>query len=194
MNDIGPANIASNNVPFRASTVVNINDQKVLVEQCFSWSKRFVLPGSGTESGTKYIAIDFSSVDADKIVVILPVAFAAHGAGPVFIDFFANPTFTGGTVWAGANRNANASNMNPQTIVKYLALADVSNQGVKQPAELMIPSDGVSAVSSFGGQTQESLVLIANKSIKYMFKLVNQENVAANCTFAMSVFEALEDI
>lgn len=173
---------------YGALTTVDLNSQKVFRNAAFSWSKRFTLASSATQ----YIIIDPTALSTDKTLVILPVFFQGFGAGPIFVDLHANPTYSNEVEWTASNRDGR-SVTTPETKVYYIGTAtNVTDEGPKLAPEFMIPSNGVPAVSSFGGQTKDDLILIANPAVKYMFKLDNQESNAATCVFAMSVFEATE--
>lgn len=174
---------------FGAITTVDINSQKVFRDAAFSWSRRFTIGASGTVN----IIIDPTGILSDKTGVVLPVSFSAFGAGPINIDLYFGAIFTAetGTLWSGGNRDNRSSTM-PNTIVTFNPT--VTNDGVKTPFEFMVPSDGVPAVASFGGQTKDDLIFIPRTDGKYMFRLINTEANAASCVFAMTIFEATKGV
>lgn len=167
---------------FGAVPVVALANEKVLQGVTFSWAKRFTLAGLATAN----IVIDTSNVDVEKLVVVLPLSFQAIGGGPIFIDLHVDvDSDEDGTKWDGVNRN-NVIGGDPQTVVRLNPT--LNDPGVKTPSEFMIPSDGIAAVATVGGQTRDDLVFNALKT-KYMLKVMNQENVAVDLTLAMSIFE-----
>lgn len=171
--------------PFAAITTVDINSQKVFKDVAFSWSKRFTVGASATVD----IVIDPTGIAADRVAVVLPVAFTAFGAGPLNIDlYFGTDSDEDGTLWDGGNRD-NTSATAPKATVRLNPT--VNSVGVKTPFEFMVPSDGVPAVSSFGGQAKDDLIFIARKDGKYMFRIVNTEANAASCLFSVTIFEAI---
>ena len=178
--------IAAFGFEFGAITTVDINSQKVFRDAAFSWSKRFTIGASGAVN----IIIDPQAI-APKIGVVLPVSFSAFGAGPINIDLYFGSVFTAatGTIWTGGNRD-NRSSTTPNTIVTFDPT--VTDDGAKTPFEFMVPSDGVPAIASFGGQTKDDLIFIPRLDGKYMFRLINTEANVANCVFAMTIFEAIE--
>lgn len=171
---------------FGAQTTVDITSEKVFRDMSFAWSKRFALAGLGSAD----IVIDPTNIPEGKTFVILPIAFVAVGAGPIFIDTYAGTDADNdGTLWAGANRD-NRSSTTPDTIIRLNP--NINNVGMLLPSELMIPSNGQAAVASFGGQSKNDQIIVGRTDIKYMFRFSNQENTVANCSFAMTAFEALE--
>lgn len=168
--------------PFGAIPGITIENAKVMEGITFSWAKRFTIAISGTAN----IVINTTTVDANKLVVVLPLSFQAIGGGPVFIDMYlGTDSDENGTLWEGINRN-HAIGGSPQTTVRLNPT--INDDGAKLSPEFMIPSNGTPAVSTIGGQTSEDLVFNALKN-KYMLRLVNQEAAAINLTMAMSVFE-----
>ena len=179
-------NLAKTYFEFGAQTTVDINSEKVFRDMSFAWSKRFALVGLDSAD----IIIDPTGIPAGKIFVILPIAFVAVGAGPIFIDTYAGTDANGdGTLWSGTNRD-NRSSTTPDTVIRLNPT--INDDGILLPSELMIPSNGTAAVASFGGQSKDDQIIIGRTDIKYMFRLTNQENVVANCSFAMTAFEAIE--
>lgn len=171
------------NFKYGAKTIVDINSQKVFEGVCFSWSRRFVLPSSGDVP----IVVDPTGISGEKSSVVLPTKFVAVGGGPIFIDlYFGTDSDEDGTLWAGGNRDNNLTTA-PETTVRFDPT--INDYGTKTPFETMIPSNGVSAVASFGGQSLESLIFRARTDGKYTFRVLNQEATAVNCLFAMTVFE-----
>lgn len=177
------------NFEFDAITTVDINSQKVFRDVVFSWGKRFVCPSSAVGGGIFDILIDPTGIDADRVVVMLPVSFTAFGAGPIFVDLYANPTVTAATgiIQSGSNRD-NRSTTLPKAVITFDPI--VTAPGAKLPPEFMIPSDGVPAVSSFGGEVKDDLIFIANRNVKYMFRLINQEANPSDCAISLTMFEA----
>lgn len=179
-------NAAAFGFEFRAITTVDINSQKVFRDAAFSWSKRFSIGASATVD----IVIDPTGIPSNKIGVVLPVSFLAFGAGPINVDlYFGTDADEDGTLWTGGNRD-NRSSTTPDTEIRLSPT--INSVGTKTPFEFMIPSDGVPAVSSFGGQAKDDLIFIPRTDGKYMFRLVNLEASVASCVFAMSIFEAIE--
>lgn len=177
---------------FGAVTTVDINSQKVFRDVAFSWSKRFVIPSSAVGGGVIDIVVDPTGVAAGVTLVVLPVSFTAFGAGPVNIDFyFGTIADADGTPFPSGNRD-NRSDTTSNVIVQ--SNPTINDPGVKTPFEFMIPSDGVPAVASFGGQTKDDLIFIARCDGKYMFRLTNTEANPASCVFAMTVFQAIEGV
>lgn len=188
MKPLGNApNIAAFGFKYGASVTVDINSEKVFKGVAFSWSKRFDIAASDTV----YIVVDPTLMAANETPVVLPVSFTAFGAGPINIDLYVGTTFTAatGTVWEGGNRDHNIVTA-PKPIVTFDPT--ITLEGIKTPFEFMVPSDGVPAVASFGGQAKDDLIFIARKDAKYAFKLINTEANEANCLFAMTIFEAIE--
>jgi len=187
MNIIGNApTISAYGFEFGAITTVDINSQKVFRDVVFSWAKRFSLAASGTVD----IVINPIGVLNDKLLVVLPISFTAIGAGPVNVDLYAGvDSDEDGTLWAGGNRDFRSSTQPDTTVRLGPTINDV---GTKSPFEFLIPSDGVPATATVGGQTKDDLIFIARTDIKYMFRLVNTEANVANCAFALSVFEVSE--
>lgn len=172
--------------PFAAVTTVDINSQKVFTDVAFTWAKRFPLGASGVVD----IVLSSMSVPSGKTVVILPVSFKAFGAGPVYIDVYSGGDIDDdGDLWAGSNRDLR-SVVTPDSYVRFNPT--VNNVGIKAPFEFVIHSDGVPANAVIGAESKEDLVTIARKDGKYLFRLTNQEAVAADCHFSMTLFEATE--
>lgn len=172
------------NFEFNAITTVDINSQKVFRDVSFAWSKRFALTGNGFAN----IIIDPTAIPDSKILVFLPITFSAVGAGPIFIDTYAGTDADDdGILWDGSNRD-NRSSTTPDMIVRLNP--NINSDGVKLPSEFMVPSDGTAAVASFGGQSKDDLIIIGRTDLKYMFRVMNQENVVADCAFVMNIFEA----
>lgn len=173
---------------FGAVTTVDINTEKVFRDVAFSWSKRFIVPSSAVGGGVANIVIDPTAVPAGKVLVVLPISFSAFGAGPIFVDlYFGTDADEDGTLLVSGNRD-NRSVTTAGTIARLDPT--VNDIGVKTPFEFMIPSNGVPAVASFGGQTKDDLIFIARCDGKYTLQLVNQEANSATVVFAATVFEA----
>jgi len=187
MNIIGNApTISVYGFEFGAITTVDINSQKVFRDVVFSWSKRFNIAASGTID----IVINPTGIPSDKTLVMLPITFTAIGAGPINIDMYAGvDSDEDGTLWAGGNRDFRSSTQPDTTVRLNPSINDV---GTKAPFEFLIPSDGVPATATVGGQTKADLIFIARTDIKYLFRLVNTEANIANCVFAMNLFEVSE--
>lgn len=169
---------------FGAVTTVDINTEKIFRDVAFSWSRRFDLPGSGVVD----IVMDPAAVPAGKTIVVLPVTFTGFGAGPINVDLYFGTNYDpDGTEWIGSNRD-NRSLVMPGTTVRLNPT--INSAGVKTPFEFMIPSNGVAANASVGGQTKGDLIFIARDDGAYMFRLTNTSGTAARCTFAMTIFEA----
>lgn len=188
MNDIigNAPNIGAALFEFGGITTVDINSQKVFRDVVFSWSKRFTVPSSGVVD----IVIDPTAIPSEKTTVVLPVSFTGFGAGPINVDFyFGTDSDPDGTLWDGGNRD-NRSLTAPDTVIRLNPT--INSTGVKTPFEFMIPSDGVPAVASFGGQAKDDLIFIARKDGKYMFRLTNTEANPAQCLFSITIFETTE--
>lgn len=173
---------------FGAITTVDINSQKVFEEVAFSWAKRFTIPASANPGETVVdIVIDATGVDVNKSVVVLPIGLTAFGAGPIDVDFYFDPAYTGGTEWGCTNRD-NESLETCNTKVVYAPT--LSDDGTLLPPEFFIPSDGVPATAQLGGQTKEDIIFKARKNGPYMLRFKNRENSEALAHFAMTIFEA----
>jgi len=173
---------------FAAVTTVDINSQKVFRDVAFSWSKRFTIGASATVN----IVIDPTALGADIVPVVLPVNFTAVEAGPINIDlYFGTDSDEDGTLIVGGNRDNRSSTV---PVVTVRLAPTINDDGTKTPFEAMIPSDGVAAVSSFGGQSKDDLIFIARKDGKYMFRLINTENAVAQASIAMTIFEAIKGV
>lgn len=171
------------NFEFDATTVVDINSQKVFRDAAFSWSKRFSIAGLATVD----IVIDPQAI-APKIGVVLPVSFKAIGAGPINIDFyFGTDANEDGTLWVGGNRD-NRSSTTPSAVIRLSPT--INNSGTKLPFEFLLMSNGTAAVATVGGEAKDDLIFIPRLDGKYMFRLMNTENAVAQCSFAMTMFEA----
>lgn len=166
---------------------VDIGDEKVFSNVCFSWSKRFNIGSSATVD----IVINPQNIDTDKYLIVFPATFSAFGAGPIFIDMYFATTYTGGTKWEGSNR-LNTSNTIPKTEI-YLSPTIIS-PGIKLPPEFMISSNsgGPAGLVKVGGQTKDSLIFVGRKDGNYMFRCINQESAVAKCSFAITIFEIAE--
>lgn len=175
---------------FDAITTVDVNSQKIFRDVAFAWSKRFVVPAAS--SGVFNIVIDTNAVPSDRTLVFLPITFTAVGAGPIFVDaYVGTDAAENGTLVPGSNRD-NTSSTTPNVVVRFNPT--INNDGVKTPAEFLIPSNGTAAVASFGGQSKDDLIIKTIIGTKYMFRLINQENVAANASIAFTVFEAIQGV
>jgi hypothetical protein len=170
--------------PFGAIYKEDIENKAVFDEKLFSISKRLTI-GS---SDTVYILIDPTAVTKENLIFIPPI-FEAFGAGPIEIDIFQNPTYTGGTVITGGNRNLASSNT-PELIFKLNP--SITDPGTQLPFEFIIQSKSSSTpvTTSIGGSTKEDLIFIPNKANEYLFRLLNTE--AAACDGAHAAFNWIE--
>lgn len=171
---------------FAAVTTVDINSQKVFRDVAFTISRRFAMGASATVD----IVFDPTAIPSDRMLVVLPLVFTAFGAGPINIDtYFSVDSDEDGTLWSFGNRDFRS----PTIAASKIRLnPTINNAGIKTPFEFMIPSDGVPATSTAGGQTKEDLIIIARTDGKYMFRLINTEANIASCHFSMTIFEAIE--
>lgn len=171
------------NFEFDAIATVDINSQKVFRDVAFSWSKRFSIAGLATVD----IVIDPQAI-APKIGVVLPITFKAIGAGPINIDFyFGTDSDDDGTLWSGGNRD-NRSSTPTNTVVRLSPT--INSDGTRLPFEFLLMSNGTAAVATVGGEAKDDLIFIPRLDGKYMFRLINTENAVAQCSFAMTIFEA----
>jgi hypothetical protein len=182
-NRVGIGNAA---FEYGAVTTVDINSQKVFDDVTFAFSRRFAIGSSATVD----IVVDPTAIPSGKILVVLPVGFTVFGAGPINIDLYiGTDADADGTLWVAGNRDTRSSTTS-DTIMRLNPT--INNAGTKTPFEFLVPSDGVPAVASFGGQSKDDLILIADISQKYMFRLVNTEANAASALISFSFFEIEE--
>lgn len=170
------------NFEYGGHTVVDMANQKVFRGVAWSWTRRFSIGASGVYN----ICIDPTGIDPGKTSIVLPTSFIAFGAGPINVDLYFGTAYSGGTAWPGANRD-NRITTTPKTVV--YGGAAVTTPGVKTPFEFMIPSDGVPATASLGGQAKDDLIFIARNDGIYRWELTNTEANVASCVFAMTLFE-----
>lgn len=173
---------------FNAQAVVDVNSQKVFRGVAWSWSRRFTLPASAEQN----IVIDPTAIPAGTMAVVLPVSFIGFGAGPINIDmYFGTTAAEGGTLWTAGNRDHRITTQ-PATVIRYNP--NVSELGTKLPFEFMVPSDGVPANATLGGDTKDDLISIARTDGKYAFNLTNTEANPASCAFAITIFEVIPGV
>lgn len=175
---------------YAAVTTVDINNQKVFRGVSYTWSRRFTVPSSAVGGGILDIVINPTCIPSEKLFVALPVSFIAFGAGPINVDiYFGTSSDEDGTLWLGTNRDFR---IEEPACTKIRLSPTINDPGIKTPLEFMIPSDGVPAVASFGGQVEENLISIGRKDGKYMFRFTNTEANPASCLFSFDIFEATE--
>jgi len=175
---------------YDAQTVIDIALQKVFENVSFSFSRRFSIGASGTVN----IVIDPTAISAGKIVVVFPIAFKAVGAGPIFIDtYFGTDANNDGTVWQPRSRDQRTGTLS-QTIARLSPT--INSDGTKlDNSEFMIPSDGIAATTTIGGESKDDDIIIGRTDGKYMFRLINQDNTsAAQCLMVFNILELSEVI
>jgi hypothetical protein len=83
-------------------------------------------------NGTAYKSvIDFSGVDEDKIIFMLPVALSSTG-GPMYIQTYAITSYTGGTVLPVNKMNYLLSNESQAVVKKGVTTSDVAGTDVRE--------------------------------------------------------------
>jgi hypothetical protein len=143
----------------------------------FGISKRLTLLG-GTPT---YMVFDPTAFTGN-VILQLPMLVKAFGAGPIFIDLYTNPTYTGGTIVNSINFNFNSSKVS-NFIVKLNPT--VTDLGTKMANEYAVFSDGVSANSKLGGEASTGNLLFDLKlSNKYLIVFNNQDTTSAYATVA----------
>ena len=171
---------------FGAQIKLDIENAKIFEEIVFAISKRILIPASATPGATVLdIALDPTACTCD-FFVFLPVFFEAFGAGPIFVDLYVNPVYTGGTTIVPTNRDL--SSLKTSDAVWKLA-PSVSDPGIKTPSEFVIFSNGTAAVAKAGGSSKGDLATNIDKTKKYMFRFENQENVEASAIITANWFE-----
>ena len=167
---------------------MDITCEKVFDQVTFTWSKRFDIAGLATAD----IIIDPIAIPSDHMLIVLKIAFVAMGAGPIFVDITKEANcLADGTLWTGFNRDYR-STITPNTVIRYNPT--IVSAGTPLPSEFMIPSlgGGPAAKGSFGGESEDNILVIGKTTEKYLLRLINQENLVANCVFSMLIFEIPE--
>lgn len=170
---------------FGAFVAASIESARVFDEILFSISRRFEVAKS---NGTYDIGIDTTT---DKpYIVFLPLAFSGIGDGPVNIDVYLGPTYTGGTAISATNRD-NESEKSADVVVTMAPT--VSDTGTLLPIQFQINSNGTAAVATIGGNVKEDLIFNAKKNTKYLIRLTNTGITdVAKCTVAANWYEVPE--
>jgi len=181
---IGNGNIFSDSVsPFGAVISLSIENSKVFEGVCYSLSRRLSIGGSAVVD----IVFDPSASTDKNFIVFLPVTFKAYGAGPINIDLYVNPTYTGGAAMPFSNRDFTSQ---AASDVVWTLNPTVSDAGTLTPFQFIILSNGTAAVASAGGEASENQVTNIDISKKYMFRLTNTEAAAVTgASIAATWFE-----
>lgn len=170
---------------FGAFTTVDINSQKVFEGIAFGITKRFPIPAS---PGVVNIVFDGTAVTSDRLV-LLPAAFKAYGAGPIYVDvYFGGNYGTDGDEIECFNRDGESAN---GCNVDVRLNPTITTDGTKTPLEFVIHSNGVPATASLGGEVIDSFITLLKKDGKYLIRLSNQDTTdAADGWIGLNFFEA----
>lgn len=171
---VGNGNILAGSINrFRSIKEIDFIDQEVFEGFVYSISKRLAIGASAVIN----IVIDPTACTCEDLFY-LPSVFKAYGAGPINVDFYYGPTVTAatGTAWNPTNRNGLSAKTSDLVV---LLNPTVTDPGTKSDLEFVVLSDGTAAVATTGGEAKESFLSVADKSIKYMFRLTNVEAVQA---------------
>jgi hypothetical protein len=137
--------------------------------QIFGISTRLTIPATGTTVRLLFDPTAFTG----RALLVLPALFKAYGAGPIYINIYENPTYTGGTEIDSINFNFNSTNA-AESIVKLNPTVTVL--GTKLPNEYILLSAGGPAVARTGGEASAGdLVFDVDRTKKYLYVLDNQE-------------------
>lgn len=172
---------------FGAITSASIDDVRMFDEILFSISRRFSVAAS---NGTYDIVIETTTEKPN--LVFLPLAFSGIGDGPVNIDVYMAPTYSGGTSIPPLNRD-NESSKTADVVVKMAPT--VTDTGTLIPIQFQINCSATGAAASIGGSVKEDLKFNAKKNTVYLIRATNTgTSSAAKCTIAANWYEATEDI
>lgn len=169
--------ISSNKAVFTESVESSLIESGVV----FGISTRLVVPASGIS----YLLIDPTAFTGVSFI-LLPPLFKAYGGGPIFIDLYTNPTYSGGTTIDSINFNFNSANVS-EAIVKLDPV--ITDLGSKLPNEYSIFSVGLPATAKTGGEAGLNLAFTLNTDDTYLYRLTNQENSAADASVVTDWYE-----
>ena len=151
---------------FGAIITLSLANSMVMSGNAFSVRKRITVPGTGTVD----IVFDPTGVTVGKKVVFLPLSFNGIG-GPVNIDIYngviANDD---GTLLPVYNRSFVIGSQ-PESIAR-LSPTGVDITGLTA-IELLLPSDGTSAVATSGADAGDPLVSDIDLTKKVLIRLTN---------------------
>jgi hypothetical protein len=153
---------------FKGIVSEELQNSLVFEEIVFGISKRITIPATGTPLD---IVFDPTACSC-AFVVFLPFSAKAFGAGPIHLDIYTNPTYTGGTPIPVVNRDFTSSNTSD---ISWLLSPAVTDPGTKLPAEFIILSDGIPATATIGGESKEDLVFNIDFTKEYLLRFENQE-------------------
>lgn len=171
-----------------AIAVEDIGNNLIFTKECvFSNSKRFTINGSA--GADVWIVLDSSALNvAGRFLILEPVFLQAFGSGPIEVDLFAGTVYTAetGTIWDGFNRNTESEK---EGEAFFVLNPTITNDGVQQGPEFEIPSNGIPAVASAGGQANGRRIINLRKDINWALRFRNTETDSARGLFSASWFE-----
>lgn len=171
------------NTVLKAIATTDMVNAHVLKNECFSVCKRIDIGSAATIN----IIMNPTSC-TKKNILLTSMEWTAFGAGPIFVDVYANPTYgTDGDDLTAINRN-HESAITPEMF--FLINPFIDNDGSKIPAEFAILSDGTPATASTGGRLTDETLCQIDRTRVYLFRLVNQE--ASPTTGATLFFNWIE--
>lgn len=175
------AGLFKNSVSSSGAIYISAFENKLIQEgKIFGFSKRLVIPGNGKVD----ITIDPTAVTTN-FALLLPPLIKAFGAGPIHIDIFTNPVYTGGTTIESINFNKNSSNTSGMVILLNPVVTDDGEQQPNQYTIFSSQTGGGAHTTQTGGEaSMGDLIYDLNLDDVVMFRLSNQDTTnAAQGTF-----------
>lgn len=131
------------------------------------------------------LIFDATQATAIEQIIFTPLLYVATN-GPVIVDLYSDPVYTGGSTVKGGNRRQTASNLLSESNI-------ILGAAVSDPGTLLPLPELIAASSSFfgdnGGSNVPGLPFEIDKTKKYLIRLTNQNGSAALVRTAATWFE-----
>lgn len=136
-----------------------------------------------------YIHFDATTVTG-KQIIFNPLQFVAGEAGPILITYYVSPTLTAGgrTEIMGSNRRATSAN-EYESIIEFVAPANVTSPGTKFTAQLLPSNSGGGANPNSGAVTASGLPFEIDTSVEYLIEIDNTNGTDTLFEYNIDWFE-----